>query len=157
MRYRINPHDLRDCPVESSLLLIFRRELIDNQNMPDAQLSESVEPDDQSSAEAVSETDDRRAAARIRQDTLLKCNLGEVLNFSKSGMRLRRKRIPTRSNVHVKITDGETSVKVHADIVWVRKIGYRKYDLGLQFIDLSEEEKSIITKLAMYNRCQRTM
>ncbi len=148
---------MRESPCESSLLLISRCELIDNQNMPDVQPIESVEPDDQSSAEAVTNTEDRRSAARIRQDTLLKCNLGEVLNFSKSGMRLRRKRIPTRSNVHVKITDGETSVKVHADIVWVRKIGYRKYDLGLQFIDLSDEEKSIIMQLAMYNRVRRTM
>lgn len=125
--------------------------------MPDPQPTESPDSIKQPATGAVSGTDERRAAVRIRQDTLLKCNLGEVLNFSKSGMRLRRKRIPTRSNVRVKISDGETSVKVHADIVWVRKIGYRCYDLGLQFIDLSEEEMSIITQLAMYNRVQRTM
>jgi len=157
LRYRINPYDLRDYTIESSLLLILWCELIDNQNMPDPQPSESPDSIGQPTPRALSDTDDRRSDARIRQDTLLKCNLGEVLNFSKSGMRLRRKRIPTRSNVRVKISDGETSVKVHAVIVWVRKIGYRCYDLGLQFIDLSEEEKSIITQLAMYNRFQRTM
>ena len=137
--------------------LILTGELIDNQDMPLEQSSESLEPSQPSNFGALSGTDDRRQAARIRQDTLLKCNLGEVLNFSKSGMRLRRKRIPTRSNVFVKISDGERSVKVNADIVWVRKIGYRSYDLGLQFIDPSREQMKLITELAMFNRCRRTM
>lgn len=137
--------------------LILTGELIDNHDMPHEQSPESLEPSQPSNFGAVSDTDDRRHAVRIRQDTLLKCNLGEVLNFSKSGMRLRRKRIPTRSNVFVKISDGERSVKVNADIVWVRKIGYRSYDLGLQFIDPSSEQMAIITELAMYNRCRRTM
>lgn len=104
-----------------------------------------------------SDVEDRRHSARLPQDVLLKCNLGEICDISKTGMRIRRKGVPRNSLVSVNISDGNEQLQIQAEVVWVKKRGFRNYEMGLQFIDLSGSDLAVISRFAMYNRYNRTM
>lgn len=135
--------------LQRSMLLIFEWNWIDYPTM--CPLGE-----DFSVPETPCDTGERRHAARLRQDKLLKCNLGEVCNLSRSGMRIKRKRIPTRSFLKAKLSDGDCRLSVNVEVVWIKKLGYRCYEMGLRFVDPTNNQMATITQFAMYNHDKRT-
>jgi hypothetical protein len=100
---------------------------------------------------------DRRAAARLPQDALLQCSLGQICDLSRTGMRVRTRRLPDASLVYMQLSDGQNSLRLKAEVVWVNKLGFRKYEVGLQFLSLSTQELATVSRMAMYNRYNRTM
>lgn len=100
--------------------------------------------------------DDRRHTARLPQDALLRCNLGKICDLSREGIRIRCKRIPTSSLLDLHLTDGREKLTLNAEVVWVNKLGFRKYEIGLHFRDLEPRELQIIAQFAMYNRFNRS-
>ncbi len=100
--------------------------------------------------------DDRRAHARLPQEAL-KCNLGEVLNLSLGGMRVRCTRAPKDAVVEVELTyEGET-MKVQAEVVRSNKIGFRKHELGLRFLDVDPETAKQLTRVSLNHWVRHTL
>ena len=100
--------------------------------------------------------DDRRAHARLPQEAL-KCNLGEVLNLSLGGMRVRCTRAPKDTVVEVELTyEGET-MKVQAEVVRSNKIGFRKHELGLRFLDVDPETAKQLTRVSLNHWVRHTL
>src|SRR5580765_89420 len=86
-----------------------------------------------------------RAAMAARRDDRyktdnLRCHVGEVLDISSSGMRVRCKEKPPFQNGGVEmfgITAGTQKLPVEGRIVWIRRASWRssQYEMGVQFID----------------------
>ncbi len=77
--------------------------------------------------------------------------LGDVVDLSASGVRVfRRGRLKWRIGDAVKMTLKwrEDEVEVTARILRVQKLGFRRYDLGIEFVDLALDAQSAIAELS---------
>lgn len=91
-----------------------------------------------------------RRHGRVRAQTI-NCELGTVLDLSASGVRVRHKgRLKLRigDQMAVSIRSGAFRTHVDARIIWLKKIGFRTFELGLEFVDLCPEAKKELLLLA---------
>ncbi len=100
--------------------------------------------------------DDRRAHARLPQEAL-KCNLGEVLNLSLGGMRVCCTRAPKDTVVEVELTYERETMKVQAEVVRSNKVGFRKHELGLRFLDVDPETAKQLTRVSLNHWVRHTL
>ena len=91
---------------------------------------------------------DRRKAGRFK-GSRLGCNLGKVMDLSGGGMRIR---CATRlsSQMPVQLSTAKRRLTVQAKVAWVRRIGFRKYEVGLEFRDLTPETQQDLSTFAAY-------
>lgn len=71
--------------------------------------------------------------------------------MSASGMRIRtrgRRGLQTdqRFNIRIEASCGELTAPVR--VVWIRRIGFRSFEAGLEFHDLTAEMQSAVTAVA---------
>jgi anti-anti-sigma factor len=85
----------------------------------------------------------RRKFERFELDEL-RCDLGEILDISASGMRLLVNRKP-RGRVDLRLAHRETEVGLTAEVVWTHRIRFREHEAGLRFVGL---DAAAATKLA---------
>ncbi len=99
--------------------------------------------------------DNRRVRNRINC-VLLECELGEVVNLSLTGMRVRcHKKVapppPSMQPIRVTLRVADKVLELKARIAWSRKVGaafFSRYEMGCFFIDVSEEQRAAIGRLA---------
>ena len=91
---------------------------------------------------------DRRRFGRFR-GTRLGCNIGRVIDLSGGGLRVRR---ATRisSQMDVKLWTPKRQITVLAKVAWVRRIGFRKYEIGLEFLDMTPDTQKDLSTFAAY-------
>ena len=91
---------------------------------------------------------DRRQSGRCK-GSRLGCSIGKVIDLSGGGLRVR---CPTRlsSQMDVKLWTAKRQITVPAKVAWVRRIGFRKYEIGLEFRDLSPETQKDLSTFAAY-------
>lgn len=103
----------------------------------------------------------RRQSGRL-QCPYLECyrgrqKLGEVVDLSSSGIRVFRKGwLPFRvdSEFRLRLRWHEDSVEVVGRVVRIKKLGWRKHDIGITFVEPSHEAREAITQLARGARYQ---
>lgn len=81
----------------------------------------------------------------------IRTSLGEVLDLSASGARLRRRRklrSEPGSMVNLEIQGLDGSIRVLARVVWVRKMGLFRYEVGVIFEDISQQVRRALTAIA---------
>ena len=93
---------------------------------------------------------ERRKWGRVK-GTRLNCNLGMVLDLSGGGMRVRATR-RLQGKQQVDLSSHARRVRVQADVVWARRLGFRRYELGLQFRDIDDVTAKELTGFASYLR-----
>ncbi len=101
-------------------------------------------------ASAAARERDSRRHGRVRTDSLV-CSLGEVMDISASGLRVRCQGRPTctvgkRVEIILPGTDGP--FRVFARPVWIRKTGMFKHEVGVCFEDLDEDARLQLGALA---------
>jgi len=66
--------------------------------------------------------------------------IGEIQEISASGLKVRTRLEPSPVDSVIDLTLGSTdgAFSIKAKVVWVRPIGVRYYELGLEFVDLSK-------------------
>ncbi len=86
--------------------------------------------------------EDRRSKIRIPQ-TELHCSLGKVLDISSTGLRVvcRRK---LKDEVTFQLNTTVDPLTVQAKVVWVKRSGFCKHEVGLRFIQSSPELNNLI-------------
>ncbi len=91
---------------------------------------------------------DRRRFGRFK-GSRLGCSIGNVVDLSGGGLRVRRS---TRlsSQMDVKLWTAKRQITVPAKVAWVRRIGFRKYEIGLEFRDLTPETRKDLSTFAAY-------
>ncbi|MCH8823632.1 MAG: PilZ domain-containing protein [Planctomycetes bacterium] len=92
--------------------------------------------------------DDRRAHARLPQEEL-KCNLGEVMDLSLGGMQLRCKRVPKGDYIDIELTSEDMTLDLKGEVVRSKKLGFRKYEIGVRFQDVDPETAKLITQFSL--------
>ncbi|MDX2118144.1 MAG: PilZ domain-containing protein [Planctomycetota bacterium] len=75
------------------------------------------------------------------------CSLGEVLDLSASGMRVRtpgKPELPCHHQADITLTcvDGEVVVRVES--IWERRTGWSKHEIGVRFLELTDQQRSMI-------------
>ncbi|MHC4306158.1 MAG: ATP-binding protein [Planctomycetota bacterium] len=99
--------------------------------------------------------DDRRAHGRLPQE-LLQCNLGPVLDLSMGGMRVQCSKAP-KGRVEVELMDTEGPVKIRAEVMWTRRLRFRKYEVGLYFPHVAPDVAKQLTRVSLNHRLRRLL
>jgi len=93
---------------------------------------------------------DRRRPGRLVSIGVT-CSLGEIIDLSAKGMRVRRKgfcRFKPGTVAELLLRDEEETVPVKACIRWVKKIRAGVYEMGLEFLDVTHEQLPALWRLA---------
>lgn len=90
---------------------------------------------------------DRRRHHRVKGTGSLTSNLGTVLDISASGLRVLGK-TAAEGQGRVELTASGQSIVIPARVVWSHKVGFRKYVMGLEFIDLDEKQANKVREMA---------
>ena len=93
---------------------------------------------------------ERRKFGRIKGGQL-RCNRGTVIDISSGGMKL-RSRTRIQGKMKIKLWTHLRDATVPAQVVWTERLGFRKYDIGLQFYDVTDEIADTLSAFAMYLR-----
>jgi len=81
-------------------------------------------------------------------------NLGPVLNLSSGGMQVLCSRTP-KEPILIELVGCEANLKLRGKIAWIRRIGFFKKIVGIYFVDLTPQQISQLTALAMTNTIRR--
>lgn len=90
----------------------------------------------------------------------VRCSLGAVLDISFSGMRVRSgSRPPTKGDtITIQLESMDACALIPATVVWSRRTGIFRHDMGLEFGDLSSEVRRLLNEVAhgySYNQTLR--
>lgn len=91
----------------------------------------------------------RRCGRVICQETM--CSLGQILDLSATGARVQcsgKPGVEPGMNIAVQVQTLDGPVDVGARVVWVRKAGWRKHLIGLQFVQVSDGARAALARLA---------
>lgn len=95
--------------------------------------------------------DNRRRAGRVRCN-LTQCQFGPIVNLSRTGMRVVSRKpialLPAGASVNVKITAAGATICVPARPVHARPRPDGMFDVGFQFVGLSEKDSNELMDLA---------
>ena len=91
---------------------------------------------------------DRRRHRRVKATGSVICNLGRVLDISGGGLRVLGK-TKAEGQGRVELTSTTHRVIVPARVVWCHKVGFRKYVMGLEFMNLTPEMTRQVTEIAI--------
>lgn len=93
----------------------------------------------------------RRGAGRMAADGL-RCNLGSVLDLSRSGMRVRRrpwhKRILADHPIRVELEYNRVRIVIIGELRWTRPISKVADEVGIEFIMVDDDVKQDLCKMA---------
>ncbi len=90
---------------------------------------------------------DRRRHRRVKSTGSVTTNLGKVLDISSGGLRVLSK-TKAEGQGHVELITPINRVVVPSRVVWCHKVGFRKYVMGLEFINLTPELTQMVTEIA---------
>ena len=91
---------------------------------------------------------ERRRFGRFKAQRL-GCNKGVVLDLSGGGMRLRYNR-RLSGRIAIKVWTPREGITVQGHVVWTRRLGFRKYEIGVEFCDLTPAMTQGLNNCATY-------
>ncbi len=89
----------------------------------------------------------RRRHGRIKPESL-DCNLGQVVDFSASGIRIVSRR-PLQDREHVALIHDHLQLTVRARVHWTRKVSFWKHESGLEFECVRPGDASLLRHIAV--------
>ena len=99
---------------------------------------------------------DRRTHARLSQEAL-QCNLGEVIDLSLGGMQVRCARMPKDKVIEVELIHQTETIKLNAEVMRSTKIGFRKHEIGLRFLDVDPDTAKLLSQVSQNHWVRRTL
>ena len=105
-----------------------------------------------SAAAKVEPGQDRRTRGRVRQQGVMS-NAGVVIDLSGGGVRVLSTH-PLEGKLQLTISCESDTVTVNAEVVWSKRVGFRRHVAGLRFIDLDEAGLRIVSRIAATHRLQ---
>lgn len=81
----------------------------------------------------------------------IRCSLGEVLDASAAGMRLRtgrKVRVEAHQFVKFAVEGPDGLFRLDGEVMWVKNRGWRWNEIGLRYIDVSPESRRHLNTLA---------
>ena len=90
---------------------------------------------------------ERRRFARINLQSL-QSNIGPVIDLSRGGMQVKSRRRLDGEQEVVLVTKTGRRLEVRARVAWIVRCGFRKYTVGIEFVDLSLTDTRELAKIA---------
>ena len=90
---------------------------------------------------------DQRIHARMNLEHI-SCSVGQILDLSLGGMRVKCTSVP-EPLVDFSIEHGDEKIDLRAEVVWNKRVGFRKHEVGLRFLNVSREVNDRLADLAM--------
>ncbi len=98
---------------------------------------------------------DRRSPGRVQQEELM-CDLGPVLDLSSGGMRILSRR-QLRDNIKAKVWAYNFNMILDARVAWTNRLGFRRHEIGLEFINVDESTSKILGRISATHRMRRAI
>jgi hypothetical protein len=98
----------------------------------------------------------RRRCGRLEQE-MLECDLGPVHNLSVGGMRITCRRPPDDEPLTTTIRGLGEPITLRGRVKWTKRIGWRKIEAGIEFIDVTPDLARRLTAIATDHRLRRAM
>lgn len=111
------------------------------------------EPQRHDSDASGSEAASQRATSRAVQN-MLRCNLGEVLDISSQGLRVKCMKVP-KPRTEVILTDYTRPGQLFANVIWSKPMGNFHHEVGLKFEKISREMQERLKEIAKNPRYRR--
>ncbi len=101
---------------------------------------------------------EKRRCGRIRVE-LIKSNLGEIMDMSGQGLRIRRKSMfkPKLGPITVVLKTLAGISTIPARVVRVESRGSRIWELGVEFVDVSEDMRTTLNSIARVSCARRSI
>jgi anti-sigma B factor antagonist len=80
----------------------------------------------------------RRKFKRFCPESLT-CDRGEIVDISAGGMKIRSRR-RLRRRVKLRLRSDTIELPLVARVAWSRRLGFRRYEIGLSFVDLTTHD-----------------
>jgi PilZ domain len=93
----------------------------------------------------------RRIPGRVPQE-LLVSTLGPVLDLSSGGMRVLATRPPQAERLEMSLRSGDLGVKLHVRVAWYRRLGFRRHEIGLSFLNVDSDMAKILARISSDHR-----
>lgn len=94
---------------------------------------------------------DGRGRGRMRCNNV-NSSFGPVLDFSATGVRVLAKREvkpgENDSAIDIELQSDFDPVTVKVRVRWTRRLGFRRWEAGLEFVDVSDEVRSVLSEIA---------
>jgi hypothetical protein len=97
--------------------------------------------------------DGRRVPGRMPQELLLS-SLGPVLDLSAGGMRVLAVK-PRSGQLDVRLVEATVSLTVRAKVAWAKRLGFRRYEVGLTFLEVDQNTAQLLTRISAAHRARR--
>ncbi len=97
----------------------------------------------------------RRGRGRLGQEAVVS-SIGKVIDLSPDGMRACCRR-PPKDEFAIQIIGLGEEFEVRGRVVWSKRRGLFQYEVGIEFIDVSDDMASRINRLGMTNRHRRAV
>lgn len=98
----------------------------------------------------------RRRSGRLTLEQV-RCDVGEVLDLSSHGMRVRSRKGFRQGDVRVVVIEGlGGTLGMRSRVVWVKRSGMFRHEIGFEFMDVDPDLARKLTQMAMANRRRRT-
>jgi hypothetical protein len=93
---------------------------------------------------------DRRTHNRLRVVDV-ESSVGPVLELSLGGARVRSRR-KLEGRIELEIRAAHDAVEVDAEVVWSRRMGWRKFESALRLLDVDPECARTLTRISLEHR-----
>ncbi len=94
---------------------------------------------------------DGRSRGRMRCNNV-ETTLGPVLDFSATGIRILSKREVKHEvegePIEIGLLSAFEMVRVKVMVRWSRKLGWRRHEVGLEFVEVSDEVRTVLSEIA---------
>ncbi len=98
---------------------------------------------------------DRRTHARLSQESLV-CDLGPVLDLSIGGLRVLCKRCHD-GPMTIRLSAFEFDMNLDGQVVWTRHLGFRRYEIGVEFLNVDDDTAKILSRISAIHRMRRAI
>ncbi len=96
--------------------------------------------------------DGRRVPGRVPQEMLLS-NLGPVIDLSVGGMRVLATK-PHAGEIEVSLRSGDVVLALPSVVVWIRRHGFRRHEIGLAFVGVPEDVTKVQARISNDHRAR---
>ena len=97
----------------------------------------------------------RRIPGRVPQEMLV-CDLGPVLDLSPGGMRVLATR-RREGQLDLTLCGGDLKLALRAKVVWNRRLGFRRHEVGLTLLDVDETVAELLTRISKDHRARQVI
>ena len=103
---------------------------------------------------------ERRRHERLPTSTAISCALGELIDMTGTGMRVACKRKPPVSvgqSMSLSISTEVNKIKVDGRIIWVRRTGFRSFQIGIKFDGVKPVTAKALESIAKFGYIDQTV